>query len=45
MKKYATPDFDVTIYELDDIITADGYDHIEDVTIGPEDPNEGEWWG
>lgn len=42
MREYLTPDFDVTIYEVEDIIT---------LSIGTEDPdhdkdNEDEtWWG
>ncbi len=41
MKKYATPDFDVTIYEIEDLITASG-----NPDIGTSDPNEGgDWFG
>ena len=41
MKKYATPDFDVTIYEIKDLITASA-NH----DIGTSDPNEGgDWFG
>lgn len=39
MKQYLTPDFDVTVYELEDVIT---------LSIGGNDPDEdnGEsWWG
>ena len=39
MKEYITPDFDVTIYEVEDVITAS-------VNIDKDDPNEGgEWFG
>jgi hypothetical protein len=30
MKKYMTPDFDVTVYEIEDVIT---------VNVGPGDPD------
>lgn len=38
MREYLTPDFDVTVYEVEDIIT---------LSIGPTDPNPGDdaWWG
>lgn len=38
MKEYMTPDFDVTIYEIEDVIT---------VSIGANDPNDdgNDWWG
>lgn len=39
MKKYISPDFDVTIYEIEDIIT---------LSMGDKDPNGGDgsdWWG
>lgn len=39
MKQYVTPDFDITIYEIHDVIT---------VSIGGVDPDEGDadgWWG
>lgn len=40
MREYLTPDFDVTVYEVEDIIT---------LSIGTTDPdptNPGEeWWG
>lgn len=38
MKEYMTPDFDVTVYEIEDVIT---------VSIGSTDPNEdgNDWWG
>lgn len=38
MKKYLTPDFDVSVYELADKITADGSLQIEETTAaGDED--------
>ena len=43
-KKYLTPDFDVTIYEVEDIITTSG-NPSEDVTIGTTDPNGDDWLG
>lgn len=38
MREYLTPDFDVTVYEVEDIIT---------LSIGDGDPNKGDdaWWG
>ena len=46
MKHYIKPDFDVTIYEVEDILTASGNTTDEDMTIGPSDPNEGgDWFG
>lgn len=44
MKKYIKPDFDVTIYEIEDLITASGVPS-EDVTIGPSDPDGEDWFG
>lgn len=39
MKEYVTPDFDVTVYEVEDVITAS-------VNIDKDDPNEGgDWFG
>ena len=38
MKEYITPEFDVTIYEVEDIITVSGT-QTEDVTIGTSDPD------
>ena len=39
MREYVTPDFDVTVYEIEDIIT---------LSIGGGDPNPGgggdQWW-
>lgn len=36
MREYVTPDFDVTVYEIEDIIT---------VSIGPGiDEGEVDWW-
>ena len=40
MKKYITPDFDVTIYEVEDVITASS----PDIEIGNDDPNGDEGW-
>ena len=37
--KYMTPDFDVTVYEIEDVIT---------LSYGDQDPNGGSgegWWG
>ena len=39
IKTYETPDFDVTIYEVEDIITASS------PTFGDQDPNGDDWWG
>lgn len=42
MEKYVTPDFDITSYEIKDIITASS------LIIGDQDPNGGDgsgWWG
>lgn len=43
MREYLTPDFDVTIYEVEDIITASGME------INPSDPDDNgsgdPWWG
>lgn len=38
MREYLTPDFDVTVYEVEDIIT---------LSIGDGDPDKGDdnWWG
>lgn len=39
IKKYETPDFDVAIHKIEDIIT---------LSIGDSDPNGGDgagWWG
>jgi len=39
MEKYITPDFYITVYEIDDIVT---------LSIGIGDPDGGngsEWWG
>ncbi len=38
MREYLTPDFDVTVYEVEDIIT---------LSFGTVDPDQGddEWWG
>lgn len=41
MREYLTPDFDVTVYEIEDIITISGF--------GKEDPDDNgsgdAWWG
>lgn len=42
IREYLTPDFDVTVYEIEDVITASG------VTIGGNDPDTdtgSDWWG
>ena len=39
MKKYTPPDFDITIFKIEDIITASS------PTIGDQDPNGDGWWG
>ena len=41
MKEYIAPDFDVTIYDFDDVITA------SKVQIGKDDPNgnNDDWFG
>ncbi len=41
MKEYLTPDFDVTIYEVEDVITA------SNIQIGKNDPNgnDDDWFG
>ncbi len=45
MKHYIKPDFDVTIYEVEDILTTSANSG-EQVTVGPSDPNEGgDWFG
>ena len=36
MKEYITPDFDVTIYEIEDVLTA---------SIIPDDPDGEDWFG
>ena len=37
IREYLTPDFDVTVYEVEDVIT---------VSIGDKDPDGEEgWWG
>lgn len=36
MKNYTTPDFDVTIYEIEEILT---------LSINTNDPDGGIWWG
>lgn len=36
MREYITPDFDVTIYEIEDVIT---------LSINDNDSNGGQWWG
>ena len=39
MEKYIPPDFDITIFEIEDIITASS------PTFGDQDPNGDDWWG
>ncbi len=39
MKKYTPPDFDVTTFDVEDIITASS------PTFGSQDPNGDDWWG
>ena len=41
MKKYETPDFDITIYEVEDVITASSPGNLE---FGNDDPNGDEGW-
>ena len=41
MKTYETPDFDVTIYEVEDVITASSPGNLE---IGNDDPDDNEGW-
>lgn len=44
MNKYITPDFDVTIYEIEDVIT----DSTGSINIGVDDPDgdsNWEWYG
>ena len=36
MREYMTPDFDVTVYEIEDVIT---------VSVQPEDGDGSGWWG
>lgn len=40
MREYLTPDFDVTVYEVEDIITISG---IRPIDPDPDDGNK--WWG
>ena len=43
IKNYETPDFNVTIYEVEDVITASSPGNVE---VGEKDPNEGgDWFG
>ena len=43
IKKYETPEFDVTIYEVEDVITASSPGNLE---FGKDDPNQGgDWFG
>ena len=44
MKKYITPEFDVTIYEFDDEITANESYTGDDLEFGKDDPNGDEGW-
>ena len=41
MKEYITPDFDVTIYEIEDVITASA----TNPEIGTTDPDGEDWFG
>lgn len=47
IKKYETPDFDVTIYEIEDSITSNESVTGGDIEFGPDDPNgdEGRFGG
>lgn len=36
MREYITPDFDITVFEIEDVIT---------LSIGSNDPNGNDWWG
>ena len=46
MKKYITPEFDVTVYELDDEIAVNESYTGDDLEFGKDDPNEGgDWFG
>ena len=36
MREYMTPDFDVTVYEIEDVIT---------LSINGNDSDGGQWWG
>ncbi len=38
MREYITPDFDITIYEIEDVITVSFKD-------GDVDDNGNQWWG
>lgn len=39
MREYLTPDFDINVYEIEDIIT------LSIVTVDPDDNGSGEaWW-
>lgn len=40
IKKYETPEFDVTIYDVEDVITASS----PGIDFGEEDPNGDEGW-
>lgn len=42
IREYLTPDFDITVYEIEDVITASG------VIVGGNDPDPdtgNQWWG
>ena len=41
MKEYIKPDFDVTIYEVEDVITASSPGNLE---FGKDDPDGDEGW-
>lgn len=42
MKEYVKPEFDVIIYEVEDVITASGV--LGDIEIGKDDPDGDEGW-
>ena len=43
--KYTKPEFDVTVYKFEDIITASGETPTTGNQITPDDPNGEDWWG
>lgn len=38
MREYVTPDFDVTVYEIEDVITTS-------IGTNDPDPSKDPWWG
>lgn len=36
MREYLTPDFDITVYEVEDVIT---------LSINGNESDKGDWWG